>query len=102
MIRGRNVLGASAGVAPVAVDRVAAPIGFTLNGEMSQNTALAGLLLRDTRMRELAGDTQWVLLTPSSLRLTARSCFRSPTGCLAASRRPRTLYRRRICAIRQR
>src|SRR5262249_21452983 len=36
-----------------AVDRVAAPIGFTLNGEMSQNTARAGLLSRDTQMREL-------------------------------------------------
>jgi hypothetical protein len=50
----------------------AAPIGFRMNGEMSQNTALAGLLSRDTQMRELAGDLQWVLLTPSSLRLTAR------------------------------
>jgi hypothetical protein len=27
-----------------------------LNGEMSQNTALAGLLSRDTHMRKLAGD----------------------------------------------
>src|SRR5438552_9670937 len=38
MIREGNVLGASA------------------NGEMSQNTAPAGLLSRDTQMRELAGD----------------------------------------------
>ena len=56
MIRGGNVLGASAGVALAAVDRVAAPIGFTVNGELSQNTALAGLLSGDTQVRELAGD----------------------------------------------
>jgi hypothetical protein len=50
------VLGASAGVALAAVDRVAAPIGFRMNGELSQNTALAGLLSCDTEVRELAGD----------------------------------------------
>jgi hypothetical protein len=61
MIRGGNVLGASAGVALAAVDRGAAPNGFRMNGfrmngEMSQNTALAGLLSCDTEVRELAGD----------------------------------------------
>jgi hypothetical protein len=56
MIREGNVLGASAGFTPAAVDRVAAPIGFILNGEMSQNIVLAGLLSRGTHVRELAGD----------------------------------------------
>ena len=39
-----SAFGASAGVAPAE------------NGEMSQNTVLAGLLSRDTQMRQFAGD----------------------------------------------
>jgi len=39
-----------------AVDRVAAPNGLRMNGEMSQNTALAGLLSCDIEVRAFAGD----------------------------------------------
>jgi hypothetical protein len=59
MIRGDHRLDALAGIAPAksgAADRVAAPIGFTVNGELSQNTALAGLLSSHTRMHKFAGD----------------------------------------------